>query len=86
MKMLYKPLGLVISVLGGLAANLVFAMVWKRVSGDKHAPEATAREHGWSEVLLAAAAQGAIFGFVKAAIDRAGATGFRSLTGVWPGD
>jgi hypothetical protein len=27
----------------------------------------------------------AVFGVVKALIDRAGATGFARLTGVWPG-
>ena len=31
-------------------------------------------------------AQGAIFGLVKAAVDRGGAQGFQKLTGVWPGD
>jgi hypothetical protein len=30
--------------------------------------------------------QGAVFGGVKALIDRAGATGFARLTGVWPGE
>ena len=29
--------------------------------------------------------QGAVFGGVKAAVDRAGATGFSHLTGAWPG-
>jgi hypothetical protein len=35
--------------------------------------------------VLAAAAEGAVFGGVKALIDRAGATGFAWLTGAWPG-
>ncbi|MGW4395080.1 DUF4235 domain-containing protein [Amycolatopsis nivea] len=30
--------------------------------------------------------QGAIFGVVKAAVDRGGATGYKKLTGQWPGD
>lgn len=37
-------------------------------------------------MLPAAAAQGAVFGLVKATVDRGGAEGFRKLTGVWPGD
>lgn len=84
MKTLYKPLGMVVSIIGGLAANAAFSRIWRAVSGDSHAPTPTARNHTWREVLLAAALQGAIFGLVKAAIDRAGATGYQSLTGTWP--
>ncbi|OQS13140.1 hypothetical protein B0T36_21595 [Nocardia donostiensis] len=84
LKFLYKPLGMLVGVLGGLAANIVFAQVWRRISGEDQAPSATARDHGWREVLLAAAIQGAVFGFVKAAIDRAGASGYQRLTGTWP--
>ncbi|WP_039798361.1 DUF4235 domain-containing protein [Nocardia araoensis] len=84
MKTLYKPLGLLISVLGGLAANAVFTKLWKRITGEPKAPTSTAQDHSWREVLFAAALQGAVFGLVKAAIDRAGATGYESLTGTWP--
>ncbi|MFI6043382.1 DUF4235 domain-containing protein [Nocardia sp. NPDC051321] len=84
MKTLYKPLGLLVSVVGGLVANLAFTRVWRAVSGEDQAPSATAKNYTWSEVLIAAALQGAIFGLVKAAIDRAGATGYKSLTGTWP--
>jgi len=82
---LYKPVGLAGSVASGLVAGLVFKRVWRAVSGDESAPEATDRRHGWGEVLLAAAVQGAIFGLVKAAVDRGGAAGYRRLTGTWPG-
>ncbi|MEU2251884.1 DUF4235 domain-containing protein [Nocardia xishanensis] len=85
MTMLYKPLGMIVGVLGGVAANAVFTRVWRRVSGEDRAPSATAREYGWREVLIAAALQGAIFGLVKAAVDRAGAAGYQRLTGTWPG-
>ncbi|MFE9583210.1 DUF4235 domain-containing protein [Nocardia sp. NPDC006044] len=84
MKTLYKPLGLLVSVVGGLAANVAFTRVWRAISGEDQAPTATARNYTWSEVLIAAALQGAIFGLVKAAIDRAGAAGYKSLTGTWP--
>lgn len=85
-KLLYRPLGMLFSVLGGLAASRLFAQVWKLISGDKVAPTATQKDRGWGEVLLAATVQGAIFGLVKAAIDRGGATGYDKLTGEWPGD
>jgi hypothetical protein len=44
------------------------------------------RNRSWSEILAAAAVEGAVFGAVKAAIDRAGATGFERATGTWPGN
>jgi hypothetical protein len=85
-KLLYKPLGMLFSVLGGLAAGAVFKKVWQLVSGGSEPPAATDREYGWREVLVAATVQGAIFGLVKAAIDRGGATGYRKVTGKWPDD
>ena len=85
-KLLYRPLGIVVSVLGGILAGTVFKQIWKLVSKEEDAPKAKESEYGWREVLPAAALQGAIFGLVKAAVDRGGAEGFRKLTGVWPGD
>ncbi|WP_432836629.1 DUF4235 domain-containing protein [Dactylosporangium sp. CA-092794] len=83
-KLLYKPFSIAFSVAGGVAAGFVFKQVWKRLSGEEEAPEATSREYGWGEVLAAAALQGAIFAAIKAAIDRGGAAGVRRLTGDWP--
>ncbi|MGW4212370.1 DUF4235 domain-containing protein [Lentzea sp. NPDC004789] len=86
MKLLYRPLGMLLGALGGFLATMIFGQVWKVVAGDEEAPSATMRNRTWREVLLAAALQGAIFGLVKAAIDRGGAKGFQKLTGKWPGD
>jgi hypothetical protein len=85
-KVLYKPLGIIFGVLGGILAGTVFKQIWKRVAGEEDAPKATEDERSWGEVLPAAALQGATFALVKAAVDRGGAEGFRKLTGVWPGD
>jgi hypothetical protein len=85
-KLLYRPLGIVFSVLGGLIASTIFKQVWKRVSDQEDSPKALESEYGWKEIVPAAALQGAIFGVVKAAVDRGGAKGFARLTGVWPGD
>jgi hypothetical protein len=85
-KVLYRPLGIAFSVLGGLLAGAIFKQIWKVVSDEDEAPRAKESEYGWREVLPAAALQGAIFAFVKAAVDRGGAEGFQKLTGVWPGD
>jgi hypothetical protein len=84
-KLVYKPLGLVFSVLGGILAGALFKRLWRAVADESDAPKATDKDKGWGEVITAAAAQGAVFGGVKAVIDRAGATGFARATGVWPG-
>ena len=84
-KVFYKPFGLIFSVLGGLLAGAVFRRVWSAAADEDEAPEATDATRGWGEILVAAAAEGAVFGGVKALIDRAGATGFAHLTGSWPG-
>jgi Protein of unknown function (DUF4235) len=86
MRLLYKPLGALVAVAGGLLAAATFQQIWRRIGREDKAPTATDRQRGWSEVLLAAALQGAVFGVVKAAVDRAGATGYQRLTGVWPGN
>jgi hypothetical protein len=85
-KLLYKPAGALVGVLGGLIASAIFKRVWKITAGEDQAPNATDAQRGWREILLAAGLQGAIYAVVKAAIDRAAAEGTRKLTGVWPGD
>jgi hypothetical protein len=84
-KLVYKPLSLVFSVFGGIIASAIFKRAWRVFAHESEAPKATEAGKGWIEVLSAAAGQGAVFGAVKALIDRAGATGFARLTGVWPG-
>jgi predicted metal-dependent enzyme (double-stranded beta helix superfamily) len=85
-KLLYKPVSMLVSVLGGILAGAIFKKVWKITAGEDEAPKATDARRGWREVLLAATLQGAIFAVVKAAVDRGAAEGTRQLTGVWPGD
>jgi hypothetical protein len=83
-KVAYKPVGLLLGAASGMAAGAVFKQVWKRIGRDDDAPNATDEERDWSEILVAAALQGAIFALVKAAVDRSAATGVRRLTGKWP--
>jgi len=86
MKALYKPFGLLFSVLGGVLAGALFKRMWRVVTDEDDAPDAKDRERSWHEIVTAAAVQGAIFGTVKALVDRAGAKGFERATGVWPGN
>jgi hypothetical protein len=83
-KIAYRPVGLLLGIGAGAVAGFVFKEVWKLASGDDDAPNATDEDRGWSEILAAAALQGAIFALVKAVVDRGGAAGVRKLTGQWP--
>lgn len=85
-KIVYKPVGMAVGVLGGLLATTVFNKVWGRIAGEEEAPDPTDKHASWREVLIAATIQGAIFGLVKAAVDRGGAVGYRKVTGEWPDD
>lgn len=85
LRLAYKPIGVIAGVIGGLLAGAVFRQLWKRLGEDREVPKATDADRGWAEIVLVAAAQGAVFGAVKSAVDRAGATGFAHATGVWPG-
>ena len=84
-KLFYKPISILVSVLGGILAGAIFKQVWKLAAREDDAPRATDARRGWREILTAAALQGAIYALVKAVIGRATAEGTRKLTGVWPG-
>jgi hypothetical protein len=84
-KFVYKPVGLVLGAAAGALAGSLFNGVWRAVARSEHAPAPRDELSTWTEVLAAAALQGLIFAVVKAAVERGGATGFRRLTGTWPG-
>ena len=86
MKLLYKPFGLLIGVLGGRAAATSFNRLWRLIDSEGQAPRATDRDSTWRQVMAASAMRGAVVGVVRAATDRAGATWFAYLTGTWPGN
>jgi hypothetical protein len=86
-KILYRPLGLISSVLAGLVAGSLFKSVWKHATpGDDDAPRALESEYRLRDILIASAIQGAIFATVKAVTNRGGARLFQRWTGEWPGN
>jgi hypothetical protein len=87
-KILYRPLGLVSSLLAGLVAGSLFKSVWKHATPGENedAPRALESEYRMRDVLIASAVQGAIFATVKAVVSRGGARAFQRATGEWPGD
>ena len=86
-KILYRPVGIVSSIAGGLVASLIFKQVWKRVSAGEGVdpPGPLESEYDFKEILLAAVIQGAIYSVVKTIIQRQGARTFERATGEWPG-
>ncbi len=85
MKLIYKPFGLVLGILAGLAGQKVFNAIWG-VFDEEEPPKPTTEEARWAKVLAAAAVQGVTFRVTRAAVDRFGAQGFRYFTGFWPGE
>jgi Protein of unknown function (DUF4235) len=87
-KILYRPWGMVGSLVGGIVAGQIFQQMWKRLApGDQEdPPKPLESEYRLRQVLIAALVQGAIFAVVRALINRGGARLFERWTGEWPGD
>jgi Protein of unknown function (DUF4235) len=85
MKLIYKPIGIILGILGGLIGKRVFDFVWTKID-DEDPPKPTTQEADWSKILITAALQGMIFKSTRAIIDRHGAKAWYYLTGAWPGE
>lgn len=85
---LYRPVGLVSSIVAGLVAGKVFQQTWRKVSPgpDSDPPGPLQTEYPLGEILLAAAGQGAVYFVVRTLVNRGGARLFERWTGEWPGD
>ena len=60
MKLLYKPLGIVLGLLAGAISRRLFDRIWALIDRQEP-PKATTRETTWSKVLAAAAVEGVTF-------------------------
>lgn len=80
-KVLYLPLSMGTSVVGGLLAGAAFNQLWKRIdSSEEPPPDPKDLKRSGTAALSAAALQGLVFGLVRAAVDRAGAHGYQAVT------
>jgi hypothetical protein len=85
MGLLYKPIGLFLSIVAALAGKRIFNYAWTKID-DEEPPKGTTEQAPWVKILGAAALQGVIFKLTRVVVDRYGAVGWRYLTGVWPGE
>ena len=83
--MKYKAVGLLVGLLGGMLASAIVRKVWELTPGHDEAPEAIDTRRSWTEILTAAALQGAIFAVIRAAVERATAASAEKLAGEGPG-
>ena len=85
MKILYKPFGIVASLIAARLGKTVFKGVWGRID-QSEPPRARTAEASLPKVVGAAALEAATMAGVAAAVDRASARTFQYIFGVWPGD
>ena len=85
MKVIYRPIGLVLGLLAGLVGKRIFDFAWTKID-DEDPPKGTTQRAPWSKVLGAAALQGVIFKTTRVVVDRYAARGWYYLTGSWPGE
>jgi hypothetical protein len=85
MKLIYKPFGIVLGIIAGVIAKKVFEQIWGLIDKEEP-PKPTTEQTSWPKVLASAAVEGLTFKVTRAAVDRAGASGYSRLTGVWPGE
>jgi hypothetical protein len=85
MGLIYKPIGIVLGIVAGIAGRKLFDLVWTKID-DEEPPEPTTQEATWRKVLTVAVIQGVIFRLTRVVVDRYGAIGWSWLTGHWPGE
>ena len=84
-KLIYKPIGIVLSLLAALLGRRLFNFAWSRLD-DEDPPKGTTETASWAKLLTAAALQGVIFKVTRVVVDRQAARGWAFLTGTWPGE
>jgi hypothetical protein len=84
-KLLYKPFGFAAGIVAGLIGRKAFDAAWSKLDNEEP-PKGTTEEAPWVKIVGAAALQGVIFQTTRVVVDRYAATGWRYLTGYWPGE
>jgi hypothetical protein len=84
MQFVFRPLGIVLGILAGIAGRKIFDFIWGKVD-EEEAPNPEHREVNWVKFFAAMVVQGAIFRVVRGLVDHESRRGWAALTGTWPG-
>jgi hypothetical protein len=84
MKLIYKPFALIAGFIAVRVGRNLFKTLWAKIDDGKP-PEPTAPHATLTKVVGAKALEAATMAGVAAAVDRASASFFHHLTGLWPG-
>lgn len=83
MRILYKPIDLVLGAIATRISRRLFATLWKAL--DEHDPPSADSPHAsWPKLLGASALQAMSSSLTHTTADRLGASAFHWLTGRWP--
>ena len=85
MKLLYKPFSLITGLIAKQAGKRLFKSMWSWVDTSEKPPKPTAPDASFSKVVGGATLEAATMASVTSAADRAAASAFHYLFGVWPG-
>lgn len=87
-RLLYKPFGIVLSVLASKLAARMFRATWSALDADSvdgKPPRPAQADAPAGKAVAASAIEAATYAGTQAMIDRAGMRAFQHLTGLWAG-
>jgi len=85
MKLFFMPVNITVGLLAGLAGKKIFQRLWALID-DEEPPSPEHRELSWPKLIVALAAEGAIFRLVKGLTDHGARRVFAKIAGTWPGE
>lgn len=85
MRLLYKPIGIIVGLIAGFISTKIFDAIWSAID-DEEAPKPMTRDAHIGKIMTAALIEGMTMRGTRAVVERAGAKGWDSLFGVWPGE
>lgn len=83
MKLLYKPIAIIASLIAGRVGRSIFRSLWAKLD-DAPPPKPGSGEGSVVKVVGAQALQASVMAGTAAAVDRAFARVFHHLVGAWP--
>ncbi len=85
MKLLYKPMSLIVGLVAARAGKAAFQSLWSLID-DRDPPKPTAAGATLQHVVLASVLEAGTMAAAGAVGERAAAHTFNYLFGVWPGE